>query len=106
MNNINLTSEDIDKYVKEAIVKSLIGDSLSKTIQNMLVGFDNPIERALKPIIQNIAYEIIMDNFEPQIREQLTKIIAESVTTEMTASVVKASAKNLIKAMGKIGDYE
>ncbi len=97
--DIKLNAEDINKFVKDAILSSSIGDLIKKTIDKLMTGYNNPIEQALGPVIKDIAYSVIRENFLQQIEDQIRAVVAEKVTKEMTQNVVEKVVEKMGRAM-------
>ncbi len=83
--NIDIKPEDIDVYVKEAIIKSSIGkiikDGATKYMQECLsTSYDSPVKHMVRSIIRDMLEKelskpenekIILDEFTKQFNEEI-----------------------------------
>lgn len=87
---VNITPEEIDKYVKTAIIESSIGkiikESSEKFMNEILANrYDSPI----KAILHNVARELIESHIKtPENLELIKNIISEKITQEAVKSIV------------------
>jgi len=91
--SINLSAEDINKSVAEAIVASTLGDSIKKMVDEYVktihTGYNNPI----KKIVEEVAREYIiqlLDEHRPTIKDEVRKQITNDVADRLiTVSIEK-----------------
>lgn len=97
--NIQINAEDIDRFVKEALVKSAIGDTVQKALNEAINGYSSPLRNQLQHTIAVYAREVIEERFGETIREQIAAHIEKAVTAELTEKVVSESVNKMVKAM-------
>lgn len=100
MIQIDIKPDDIDKLVKEAIMKSALGDAITKSISSVLGNsYNNPIETAIKQYVIEVSGKVLREQYESQVREAVTKFIAEKVNGEMLKTVTEAVVTKMVCAV-------
>lgn len=56
---IQITPNDVDQIVKDAIIKSVIGDTIQKHVAAALSGYDSPVKKAVATVVNDVARELI-----------------------------------------------
>ena len=98
--NITLNAEDIDKFVKEALIKSAIGETIQKALSELLNdSYRSPLRDAIKRHVSNVAYEVIKERHTESIRAQIIDVLDKQLTKDLSDKVVEASVNKMIKAI-------
>ena len=86
---VNLTPEQINTAVADAIIKSSIGKALQviidRKVQELGRSYDNPIEKVVSSFIDDEIRRLITEKYSAQIG----KCIAEKMTDELIADLFK-----------------
>lgn len=101
---ININPQDIDKYVKDAILESTLGKTikqeLDKALKELFSGYRNPVDGIVKDELQKIVIQYMnQDDMKPLIYEA----IAKWVTPEMVSRLVEYGANEFKK---RYDDYK
>lgn len=93
MMEINVTPDDVEKLVKDAILKAGIGKAIEKSLVEHLSGYKSPVDAAMKDAVAQVTRRLL--NEEPwatRVREAvsaaLTKLIESNVLTETANKTV------------------
>lgn len=83
---IEIKPDDIDKYIKDAIIKSSIGknviDAINKAIKDLFGGYNNPIERFVSEEIKIMVNQYMnSEDIKPKILEAIAKGLAPETIT-------------------------
>jgi hypothetical protein len=96
---LNLTPEDIDQLVRDSLMKAGFGKLIESNVQKALQsGYDNPIDKAMKAYVTEVADELIRTKFTVQIREAVNKLMEQMVTQELLNKVTGAVVKKMVDA--------
>ena len=103
---IEIKPEDIDKYVKDAVMKSTVGQSfavhIEKEIKDMMASYRNPI----KQFIQDVLKDYVKDYMHnPEIKSQIIASIASIIKPETIELIVSHGVYELQKAIKNKDDY-
>lgn len=97
---INIRPEDIDVYVKEAILKSTFGKqieaSLQKCLKEILESYRSPVEELVKRELGMIVREFVN---RPEIKEKILGVISSIVSRDKLDRVVEGTIEEVIKRM-------
>lgn len=77
---INIKPEDIDQYVKNAVLESTLGknikEALKKSLDDCFTGYRNPINEIVKKQLEEIVKEYMnKDEIKSLINQALAKVI-------------------------------
>jgi citrate lyase gamma subunit len=96
---INLTAEDIDKLVKDSILKAGFGKAIEDGVKRAISpGYDNPIERATKEYVAQVCHSLLRDQFADKIRAVVSATIEAQVTTEVIQKVTDVAVRKMVNA--------
>lgn len=96
--NINITPEDVDALVKDALLKAGIGKAITEAVAKTLSGYNNPIDEKLRLYVGEVAGELIRAKFATQIKEAVAVQIEAKVTKEVIEKVTTAATEKMIRA--------
>ena len=99
MLSIEIKPEDLDKIVKDAVCKSLVGQAFETAIEKVFSGYDNPIEKELKNIAGNIAREVISEKYSEVIKEMIISHLESKVKEETLQRTVNSVTDKLAKGI-------
>jgi hypothetical protein len=95
---INMTPEDIERLVKDSILRSGFGAAIEKAITGAFTGYNNPIEAKLKEFVGVVAGEMISEHFGDKIREAVKVHIEKMVTDEVVEKTTSAAVQKMVRA--------
>lgn len=96
---INLTPDDIDRLVKDSIMKAGFGKAIEEGVKRAIApGYDNPIEKAMKAYVIEVADNLLRTKFADQIKEIVTTYINQNVTGEVLEKITNVSLTEMIVA--------
>jgi hypothetical protein len=94
--NINILPDDIDKLVKESIIKSALGQDIAGAIHNAineaLKSYDSPIKKYTNKIIGEIIQEYLS-------KEENRKPVYDSIIKHLTPEAVNKIMDHGIKKL-------
>lgn len=96
--HINITPEDVDTLVKDALLKAGIGKAITEAVAKTFSGYNNPIDEKLKQYVGDVAGDLIRTKFDAQIKEAVAAHIEAKVTREIIDSVVNVSVDKMVRA--------
>jgi uncharacterized membrane-anchored protein YjiN (DUF445 family) len=98
MLTIDIKPEDIDRLVKEAVTKSMIGTAIQATVSKVLSGYDSPIDKAIKDVVSTVALQLMREKFGALISEIVAGEMERKVTKEVLDAIVNTAMDKLIQA--------
>jgi len=96
---LTISPEDIDRLVRETIMKSAFGDTITKAVNNALSGYNSPVDDAVKKLVGSVATDVIREKFDEEIRALVTAAIEKRVTQSMLESIVDAATERMARAV-------
>lgn len=98
--DINIASEDIDKFVKDAFLKATIGknmkEGIEKALNKVMSGWDSPFEKYIKDEINLIVKEYMG---QEHVRQEILGALAEVISKTNVKTIVEAGLKKLEQDM-------
>lgn len=86
---INIKPEDIDVYVKNAIMESSLGknikEGIEKALKDLFSSYRNPIEEIMKRYLESLVKEYLS---QEDIKPKIMTAIAKAVTPEAVEAVI------------------
>lgn len=100
---IEIKPDDIDRLVKEALMKSAFGDSLKAAITNIFASdrWDNPFKVALNEQAKRIVAEIMR---EPEFIEPVRAAVRNKLASMVTDGALEAGVKAMMEKMIRNAD--
>ena len=97
---IEITPNDIEKMVKEAILKSSIGTAVQKAVSSVVnsSSYNNPIDDEIRKVVTEIAKELIKENYGPEIRTLVAEAMEKRVTKETLVKITESAMKLIEEA--------
>ena len=96
--NINITPEDVDLLVKDAILKAGLGKAITEGVAKTMSSYNNPVDEQLRIFIREIAGQLIREKYSSQIRDLISAYIEKCVTLEIIDSVTNKTIHLMINA--------
>lgn len=93
--DIKIEPEQIDQFVREAVIKSAIGKAISDGITKTLSGYNNPIEEQVRNFVAQIARQIIEAEHRPAVEEAVRKVLIEKVTGDLVGNIASKICEKL-----------
>lgn len=85
--NVELTPEQINTTICEAIAKSAIGEELNKVIdgevKKLSQGYNNPFKGIVSSYIHNAVEQIVKEQYSDQIKELVKKNVTDKFTEDL-----------------------
>ncbi len=94
---LEITPENIDSLVKDAVLKSAFGQTIEKAVNSALTGYDNPVEKQMKIFVGQLCYEVIREKFSDKIRSLVTEAVEKSLTDVAMQSVTEKIVEQMMK---------
>lgn len=98
--HIEIKPDDIDKMVKDALMKSAIGDGLVKAVKDIFASdrWDNPFKVALNHQSGLLVAEMMREpEFSDPLKVAIRKKFSEMIETNVLEDVAKAMVTAMIK---------
>lgn len=95
---INMTPEDIERLVKDSIMRSGFGAAIEKALAEALTGYNNPVKAKLTEFVGQIAGELIREHYGEKIKAAVQAHIEKSVTDEIIDSTTSAAVNKMVDA--------
>lgn len=93
---INIKPEDIDVYVKNAIMESTLGNNIKegieKALKELFSGYRNPVEDIMKRELERLVKEYLE---QESVKPQVMLAIAKSITPEAVGQIVMYGCSEL-----------
>jgi len=98
--NITINADDVDKFVKEALLKSAIGETVQKSLTELINNKHNsPLREAIKRHVSDVAYEVIKEHHTETIRNQIIDILDKKLTQDLSNKVVEEVVEKMVKGI-------
>ena len=95
---VELNGDDVNRAIADAIVKSTLGEVLTKMVNDYVRGlttsYDNPVKKLIENEVKVIIVGMVHERM-PQIREA----VATQLTAELTDKFVTASVEKMLKSI-------
>lgn len=93
---ININPQDIDLYVKNAILESTIGknikEALDKSLRDLFSGYRNPVQDIVKQELEKLVKNYLS---QEHIKPQIMAAIAKTITPDAIESIVSYGCTKL-----------
>ena len=90
---IKVDAEQVNKVVSEAIINSVIGDRLRKSIEEQVKNIDRYIDNPIKAVIDQHVKDaitfLVVNEYLPQIREKVKAQLADEVVEKLTSQALE-----------------
>jgi hypothetical protein len=95
---IEISADDIEKLVREELVKAGLGKFIAEGVQKALSSYDSPVEKALRQYMSEVATRLIREHFTAHIEEAIMTHIKAKVTTEAIDKIVDTAVTKMVRA--------
>ena len=95
---INLSPEDIERLVKDSIMRSGFGAAVEKALRSAMSGYDNPIEKSLRQYVGSVCDELIRAHYADKIKAAISSHLEKSITTELVEKTTSEAVRRMVKA--------
>ncbi len=95
---VNITPEDIDSLVKDAILKAGIGNAIQKVLSESLTGYNSPVTEQVKRYVGELCSDIIRVKYQDQIKAAVAKAVEERITPEIINTTVDKAMEKIVRA--------
>lgn len=94
--SVELSGEDVNKAIADAIVKSILGDAIVKMVNEYVKTlsnhYDSPLKKVVEQVVKDEITRLVLAK-APEIKEAVEKQMAEGVVDK----VITASLEKLLK---------
>ena len=95
---VELNGDDVNRAIADAIVKSVLGDTIVKMTNEYVKGlsnsWDNPVKKIIEAEVQSVVRRLVLER-APEITEEVRK----QVSAEMVDKIVAAAIMKFEKAI-------
>ena len=99
---LSISDEQIQKYVADSLLNAGIGESIKKSISEILTSrYNNPVDKAISIYVQEVAIELVKTKFAPEINA----IIETAIKGFIEKKGFEAIFKSLSEKLEKLDDY-
>lgn len=93
---LKLLPEDIDKFIKEAVIKSALGKNIETVIDKAVSDAVNSYNSPIKQLVTEVIREIIKEHLaNPDHRQLITDAIVEKITPQTIKDMLDYGAAKL-----------
>jgi len=89
---VELNSEDINKSISDAIVKSVMGETIvemvDEYVKNLSTRYDSPVKKTLEEEVTRIVKQLVLDR-QAEIRTVVEKQIADGMVEKLTTTLIE-----------------
>lgn len=89
---LNISPEDVNRLVAEAVLKSTIGkaieDQVAKAVVSLTTSWNNPIEKVVRDEITRIAANVVMTEHADTIKAAVKEKVAEKLSDDLIGKLV------------------
>lgn len=96
--DFNLSPEDIEKLVRDSIMKAGFGAAVVKGVTAALGGYNNPVDAEVKKYVGEVAASLIREKFAETIKAAVAAAIEARVTQETIDATVSAAVAKMQRA--------
>lgn len=90
--DIKIDSETINKMVSDAILKSVIGDTIAKQVDEAVAGlaktYDSPLKKIINTEVCRIATSLINERYKEAIEAKILEVVASETTDKIVKAIV------------------
>ncbi len=95
---ITIKPEELDVYVRDAILKSTVGKILKETIESHFSkSYNNPVEEAVRQMIYALVREAVADKYQEFLKKDIERILLENYTETIASKFAEESIERLLK---------
>jgi hypothetical protein len=95
---ITVKPEDIDSYVKKALLDSTVGKTfcleIDKELKNMMSGYHNPVKSFVNKVLEECVIEYMN-------REEIKPVLFEAIAKTITPEILKIIVENGVYELRK-----
>jgi len=89
---IEIDSGDINKSISDAIVKSILGETIVEMVNAFVKGlptsYDSPVKKALEEEVYRIVKQLVLDK-QDEIRSAVEKQMADGLVEKLTTTLIE-----------------
>jgi len=97
--NLNLSPEDVDKIVKQAILNAGVTKAITDAVVKCLQAYNSPVEAAVKDYVSSLTQEIIRENHSEEVKAAVVAAVAERLTKEFIGKVTDETLDKMVRAV-------
>lgn len=96
---MNLTPEQINTFLADAVLKSQIGEaveaSVKRSIESLSKSWDNPFDHVIKNHVVLLLQQEISTKYAPMLNERIQKAVADHMTEEVIQKFINAGLEKI-----------
>jgi hypothetical protein len=95
-----IDSNDLEEFVRNAVMKSALGGSVEKVVNETLNrGYDSPLKKGIEIYISDVTQELIRDKLGDSIKALIASAIEEKLTEDLTRKLVNAAVEKIAESL-------
>ncbi len=95
---INITPDDVEQLVKDAILKAGLGKAVQDAITKAFSGYDSPVDKEVKAFVSQIVASVIREKYALVITEAVTRVVQERITVELIEKTTATAMDKIVSA--------
>lgn len=95
---LNIKPEDIERLVNDSIMQAGFGKAVTEAIKKALVGYNNPVDEAIKRYVGQVASDLIREKYAEEVRAAVARHIEAKVTTELIDKMTDEAVSKMERA--------
>lgn len=97
---INISAEDVERMVKDELVKAGLGKAIAEAVQKTLApGYNNPLDTAVSKYVGEVASRLLRETFAETIEHSVAAAIKARITVEFIDKVVAEAVAKMVRAV-------
>lgn len=90
---LNISPDDINRYVADQVINSAIGTALKAVIDEKVKelsrSYNNPLHAVIEREITAIAANLIRQKHQETIEAEVVKVVASTITSEFVSNLIE-----------------
>lgn len=97
--DLKLNADDIERLVKETILRSSFGTAVANAVTKSLSGYNSPVDEAVKVSIRTTVAELLEGpDYKPQIEQACRDAINARLNKELLAKLAESTIQKIERA--------
>lgn len=93
---LKLIPEDIDKFIKDAVLKSALGKNIEATIDKAVSDAINSYNSPIKQLVNEVIRELVKEQLtKPEYQQQMTNAIVNRITPKAIDDILNYGIQKL-----------
>lgn len=95
---VELNGDDVNRAIADAIVKSVLGDTIVKMTNDYVKGlsnaWDNPVKKVVEAEVQTLVEQLVTERAE-EIKTKVRAQLADEMVTKLVTAAIEKFTKSL-----------